>query len=89
MPEERGMLFYLAPREDHSFWMRNTCIPLDMLFVDDSGTIVGILPEVPILNDEPRSVGRPSSYVLETNAGWCQRHGVRTGHRLFLPPVPK
>ncbi len=89
MGEDRGMLFYLTAREDHAFWMRNTCIPLDMLFVDELGTIVGILEDVPILNEEPRSVGRLSSYVLEVNGGWCRRHGVRAGQKLLFPTLPK
>ncbi len=85
MPEDAAMLFDLGPRRAHSFWMRNTCIPLDMLFVDDDGLIVGILENVPTMNDEERSVGCPSSWVLETNAGWSRRHGVRAGQRLELP----
>jgi uncharacterized protein len=89
MPEDHGMLFYLAGREDHAFWMHNTCISLDMLFVDELGTIVGILEDVPVLNDEPRSVGRMSSYVLETNAGWCRRHGIKSGQKLLFPSLPK
>ncbi len=89
MAEDRGMLFYLAGRDDHSFWMRNTCIPLDMLFVDESGAIVGILEDVPILNEEPRGVGRLSTHVLEVNAGWCRRHGVRAGQKLLFPSPSK
>lgn len=85
MPEESGMLFDLHVVKDHEFWMHNTCIPLDMLFVDVSGTIVGILENVPVLNDEPRSVGCPSSWVLETNAGWARRHNVRPGDKIVLP----
>ncbi len=85
MPEERGMLFDLHVVKDHEFWMHNTCIPLDMLFVDASGTIVGILENVPVLNDEPRSVGCPSSWVLETNAGWARRHNVHPGDKIELP----
>jgi uncharacterized protein len=89
MPEDHGMLFYLGERDDHAFWMRNTCIPLDMLFVDELGTIVGILEEVPILNEAPRSVGRMSTHVLEVNAGWCKRHGIKAGQKLFFPTLSK
>jgi uncharacterized membrane protein (UPF0127 family) len=89
MDEDRGMLFFLGRREEHTFWMHNTCIPLDMLFIDHDGTIVGILEDVPTLNDDPRTVGRDSTHVLEVNAGWCRRHGVRVGQRLLLPALPK
>jgi len=86
MPDERGMLFDLgAPHRENTFWMRNTCIPLDLLFIDDDGVIVGILENVPTLNDAPRTVGCPSSWVLETNAGWSRRHGVRAGQKMKLP----
>jgi uncharacterized membrane protein (UPF0127 family) len=84
MADEHGMLFRLDRRE-HVFWMHNTCIPLDMLFVDDDGLVVGILENVPTLNDDHRTVGCPSSYVLETNAGWSRRHGVRAGMKMTLP----
>ncbi len=85
MDEEHGMLFDLREREDHHFWMHNTCIPLDMLFVDDDGLIVGIVENAPTLNNESRSVGCPSRWVLEVNAGWSRRHGVRAGQHLVLP----
>lgn len=86
MPEESGMLFRLRERTIHTFWMHNTCIPLDMMFVDDDGTIVGVVEHAAPLTDDIRKVGCPSSWVLETNAGWVRRHGVRPGHRVILPP---
>jgi uncharacterized membrane protein (UPF0127 family) len=79
MPEDRGMLFDLGTREDHKFWMHNTCIPLDMLFVDFDGLIVGIVENAPTLDDDTQSVGCASRFVLEVNAGWARRHGVKAG----------
>jgi uncharacterized membrane protein (UPF0127 family) len=85
LPEEAGMLFDLRSRSDHTFWMHNTCIPLDMLFIDADGLIVGIVENAPTLNDAARSVGCPSRWVLEVNAGWSRRHGVRAGQRVSVP----
>jgi uncharacterized protein len=82
---ERGMLFDLLIRDDHKFWMHNTCIPLDLLFVDEDGLLVGIVENAPTLNDESRGVGCPSRWVLEVNAGWSRRHGVKAGQHVLLP----
>ncbi len=73
MGADRGMLFDLGKRQAHTFWMHDTCIPLDMLFIDDDGLVVGVLENVPPMNDDHRSVPCPSSHVLETNAGWSRR----------------
>ena len=81
----RGMLFDLRRRDDHKFWMHNTCIPLDMLFIDEDGLVVGIVENAPTLNDDPRGVDCPSRYVLEVNAGWTRQHGVRAGSTVVLP----
>jgi uncharacterized membrane protein (UPF0127 family) len=80
MPEMHGMIFELD-RDDHSFWMHNTCISLDLLYIDH-GQIVGIVESAPILNDEPRKVGKPSDEVLELNAGFCMKHGVTVGQHV-------
>jgi len=85
LAEDRGMLFRLGERRDHTFWMRNTCIPLDMMFIDDDGTIVGIAENVATLSDAETSVGCPSTHVLEVNAGWSRRHGVAPGQKVTLP----
>jgi hypothetical protein len=82
MPEMHGMLFELE-RADHAFWMHNTCIPLDLVYID-GGQIVGIVDSAPILNDDPKSVGKLSDWVLELNAGFCKRHGVRVGQHVAL-----
>ena len=85
MGADHGMLFDLTVRDDHKFWMHNTCIPLDLLYVDEDGLIAGIVENAPTMNDESRGVGCPSRWVLEVNAGWSRRHGVKAGQRLKLP----
>jgi uncharacterized membrane protein (UPF0127 family) len=87
MNDDRGMLFDLRLREDHKFWMHNTCIPLDLLYVDFDGFVVGIVENAPTLNDESRGVGCASRFVLEVNAGWTRRHGVKAGQRMTLPAL--
>lgn len=84
MPEAEGMIFAMDRRE-HTFWMRDTCLPLDMMFIDRDGTIVGIEESVPVLNDANRTVGCESTHVLEVNAGWSRRHGVKPGMKVRLP----
>ncbi len=86
MAEDGAMLFRLGDRSVHHFWMHNTCIPLDLLFIDADGTIVGIVESAPVLNDEERSVPCRSSFVLELNAGYSRRHNVRAGQHATLPP---
>jgi uncharacterized membrane protein (UPF0127 family) len=82
---DRGMLFDLRVRDDHKFWMHNTCIPLDLLYVDEDRVVVGIVENAPTLNDEARGVGCASRFVLEVNAGWARRHGVRAGQHASIP----
>ena len=84
MPENQGMLFEWGSESRRVFWMHNTCLPLDMLFIARDGTVAGILEEVPVLNDEPRAIPCLASYVLEVNAGWCRRHGVKPGMHMSL-----
>ena len=85
MGEDEGMFFFLGERRVQTFWMHNTCIPLDMLFIDDDGTIVGVVESAPVLDDGVRSVPCPSRFVLEVNAGWTRRHHVKPGQRVVIP----
>lgn len=89
MAKNAGMLFLPdGPPKVQTFWMKNTCIPLDMMFIDKNGVIVGILQNVPPMNLDQRSIPKPSSYVLEVNGGWSESAGVRTGQRVTLPKAP-
>lgn len=84
LPEQQGMLFSWPNEAQRSFWMRNTCIPLDMLFIALDGTIAGILEHVPTMNEQARSVPCPAAHVLEVNAGWTRRHAVKAGMRMVI-----
>jgi uncharacterized protein len=84
MPEARGMLFSWQDERVRNFWMHNTCIPLDMLYVTKEGVISGILEQVPTLNDAPRGIPCPVAHVLELNAGWARAHGVAPGMKLKI-----
>jgi uncharacterized membrane protein (UPF0127 family) len=81
---DQGMLFSWEREEPRSFWMRNTCIPLDMLFIAKDGTVVGILEQVPTLNTLPREIPCPAQHVLELNAGWARQHGVEPGQHVDI-----
>jgi uncharacterized membrane protein (UPF0127 family) len=84
-----GMLFVFDEEVEHPFWMKNTLIPLDMIFIDTKQTIVGIATETRPLSLQSVTVGRPSRYVLEVPGGWTAKHGVRTGDRVELPAAAR
>ena len=84
LEDDEGMLFSWPTPEPRSFWMRNTCLALDMLFVNDDAVIVGVLEQVPPWNDQARKVNCPASHVLEVRAGWVRDHGVAPGQRLLI-----
>ena len=81
---DAGMLFFMPGESDWTFWMRNTYLSLDMLFLDAQLRVVGIVERVPPLNDAPRGCGVPSRFVLELGAGIAARHGIRRGTRFEL-----
>lgn len=85
---DAGMLFLFDSMQVQSFWMKNTKLPLDMLFIDDEGRIVGIVENAEPMTLEPRTVGKPSRYVLELNAGTCRRLGIEAGQRVRFIGVP-
>lgn len=88
MDDDAGMLFLFDKMEVQSFWMKNTRLPLDMLFLDESGTIVGIVENAEPLSLTSRSVGLPSRYVLELNGGTSRRLGIEAGQKTRFVGVP-
>jgi hypothetical protein len=86
LAEGAGMLFVFPETAEHTFWMRNTLIPLDMIFIDEDRLVVGVVENAEPLTLEPRSAG-PSRYVLEVIGGWAARHGVAAGDRVAFENV--
>lgn len=83
MPDGHGMLFDFKESRPVTMWMKNTLIPLDMLFMDASGTITRVATNAqPMSLDLIRS-GGPVSYVLELNAGTAARYKAKKGDRLI------
>jgi uncharacterized membrane protein (UPF0127 family) len=89
LAEDAGMLFLFDDTAERAFWMKNTLIPLDILFIDEEGRIVGIVERAEPRSERTRTVGRPSRYVLEVNGGWSAAHGVRAGDRVRFENVPR
>jgi uncharacterized protein len=85
LPELHGMLFLFPRQELQSFWMKNTPLPLDIIFIDVSGTIVSIAANATPFSENPLSSGKAAQFVLEVNGGFCQRHGIAVGDRVQLP----
>jgi uncharacterized protein len=87
LDEDAGMLFLFERPQQLTFWMRNTEIPLDMIFIEPSMRILGIVENTEPRTDSSRSVPRESQYVLEVNAGFSRRHGLASGTTLRFEGV--
>lgn len=89
LPDDAGMLFLFDESDDHAFWMKDTLLPLDIIFIAEDGSIAGIVERATPGSLSPRSVGAPSRYVLEVNGGWARARGVRPGDRVRFENVPR
>ena len=91
MADDAGMLFVFDPVRPVSFWMRNTLISLDMLFIGPDGTILNIAAEAEPRTDTPRPSAGPVRGVLEINGGLAAALGIAAGDRVrhdaFAEPV--
>jgi uncharacterized membrane protein (UPF0127 family) len=79
LPADRGMIFLFPGESMLSFWMKNTPIPLDMIFIGGDYKIVGIVEQTAPFTLDPRGVSVPSRFVLEVNGGFAKRQGVKPG----------
>lgn len=82
MDEDHGMLFLMPSTEEQSFWMLNTEIPLDIIFVDDDKRIINVAANTTPRSLDPVSSTAPARYVLEVNGGYAQRKGLAPGDSL-------
>ena len=79
-----GMIFIYDRPQDLIFWMRNTYIPLDMIFLGPDLRVVGVIENTTPLTDTPRSIGAPSQYCVEVNAGFARQNSIGPGTRVRL-----
>jgi uncharacterized membrane protein (UPF0127 family) len=82
-----GMLFVFEQAEPHTFWMHNTLVPLDMIFITSDWNVLGVVENATPLTDSPRAVPGSSQYVLEVNAGFSRRYGVVAGTSARYSPA--
>jgi uncharacterized membrane protein (UPF0127 family) len=82
LDENAGMIFVFKAPQHLEFWMKNTVIPLDMIFADGSGKIVGIVRKAMPFSEAIDSVDADSQYVVEVNGGFCDRYNLHAGDTL-------
>jgi hypothetical protein len=83
MEEMQGMLFIFPEERFQSFWMMNTLFSLDILFINSQKEIVTIHKNTKPLSEQSYPSSEPAIYVLEVNAGFCERHNVKLGDKVF------
>lgn len=87
---DRGMLFdFHQPMEGVAFWMRNTLIPLDIIYISPGGTVVSIARNVQPLNERPVPAGGTTRWVLELRAGRAGELGLLPGDRVLHRTMPR
>lgn len=83
MPEDQGMLFLFPESQPRGFWMRNTLIPLDMVFIKDDGVIANIHANAKPKDETVIYSDGPVARVLELNGGTAERLGLKAGDKLY------
>ena len=87
MPADRGMLFDFKSERQVTMWMKDTYLPLDMVFIDHVGKVVGVAQNAEPLSEAVIPSDAPAYAVLELNAGAADRIGLKIGdkitHKIF------
>ncbi len=85
LSKDSGMLFVFDDEQPRSFWMKNTLIPLDMIFLDSDLVVVDIQTASPCKEDPCRLYrSPPAMYVLEINNGMSEKNKIKVGSKMFM-----
>ena len=84
LPNLGGMLFVFDKDEPQNFWMKNTYIPLDFVFIDSNNTVVNIKTNIPPMSEAGVPSEVPAMYVLELNAGFADGYGLQVGDKVII-----
>ncbi len=89
LPEDEGILFVYEFPHNVSFWMKNTFIPLDIVFLDETGTVINVEEADVQLNASDEELKRyfstlPAKWVVETNQGLCKTYGIEVGTNVSI-----
>jgi hypothetical protein len=87
LAENAGMLFVFPDDGERTFWMSNTPLPLDILYIRGDATVLSIAARATPYSEKLIPSRGPARYVLEVGGGWAERHGVKPGDRLTLPAL--
>ncbi|MCA0274688.1 MAG: DUF192 domain-containing protein [Proteobacteria bacterium] len=86
LPNDEGMLFVFEQTQPVGFWMKNTPLPLDLLFIGTDGKVRDILPGVPF-SEAVIAPAEPVRFVLELKAGTAEKSGIKVGDQMRHPAI--
>ena len=85
LPAKRGMLFDFGQTRMVTMWMRNTPLPLDMVFIREDGTVANVAERTTPFSEEIVPSAEPVAYVLELNGGIARMIGLKPGDKVEFP----
>ena len=84
MDEDQGMLFLFPREQEQSFYMRNTLIPLDIIYVNSKMKIIDIYKNTNPLDETSLPSAAAAQYVIEINGGLCDKYGIKIGDKVVF-----
>ncbi|WP_297586674.1 DUF192 domain-containing protein [Roseibium sp.] len=87
MAENQGMLFIFESEGERFFWMKNTPLPLDIIYISTAGKIVSIAEDTTPFSEAVIPSGKPARFVLELNAGTSQKLAIAIGDHVTSPSM--
>jgi uncharacterized membrane protein (UPF0127 family) len=85
LPETQGMLFEFPDVAERAFWMKNTVVPLDIIYISPQGRIVSIQKQAQPFDETPLPSFAPAKGVLEIQGGLADKLGIKVGHQIIHP----